>query len=204
LIERDGISPDMAEFAALAAQGHVGKAKYLATNSEARKTREKVLNIPFTVNDLAATFDAAATLMELAKEQAKIESEAQDKKEVAKLKESYGSTGSKLATGGTKALKELEKEQKSRSTRLVRDNLDRALLDLATVYRDILLAQSNSIDKITNIDFQNKIIQKAEESSKELILNSINSILKAKNGLSKNSASNLTTEVLLVSIRLGK
>jgi DNA polymerase-3 subunit delta' len=204
LIERDGISPDMAEFAALAAQGHVGKAKYLATNSEARKTREKVLNIPFTVNDLAATFDAAATLMELAKEQAKIESEAQDKKEVAKLKESYGSTGSKLATGGTKALKELEKEQKSRNTRLVRDNLDRALLDLATVYRDILLAQSNSIDKITNIDFQNKIIQKAEESSKELILNSINSILKAKNGLSKNSASNLTTEVLLVSIRLGK
>ena len=204
LIDRDGIEPKMAKFAASAAQGHIGRAKFLATNEEARENREKILNIPFTINDLAATFDAAETLVELAKELARMESETQDKKEIAKLKESYGSIGSKLATGGNKALKELEKEQKSRTTRLVRDNLDRALLDLATVYRDVLLAQSNSANKITNIDFQNKIIQKAEISSKELILNSINSILKARNGLSKNSASNLTTEALLVNIRLDK
>jgi DNA polymerase III subunit delta' len=45
LIERDGIDPKMAEFAASAAQGHIGRAKYLATNEEARKTREKILDI---------------------------------------------------------------------------------------------------------------------------------------------------------------
>jgi DNA polymerase-3 subunit delta' len=204
LIERDGIEPNMAKFAASAAQGHIGRAKFLATSEEARENREKILNIPFIINDLAAKFDEAETLVELAKELAKMESETQDEKEIAKLKESYGSTGSKLATGGNKALKELEKQQKSRSTRLVRDNLDRALLDLATVYRDVLLAQSNSADKITNIDFQNKIIQKAQNSSKEIILKSINSILKARNSLSKNSASNLTTEALLVSLMVAK
>jgi len=203
LIERDGIDPKMAEFAASAAQGHIGRAKFLATNEEARKKREKILNIPFTINDLAATFDAADTLVELAKVQAKMESETQDEKEIAKLKESYGSTGSKLATGGNKALKELEKEQKSRTARLVRDNLDLALLDLTTVYRDVLLAQSNSADKITNIDFQNKIIQKAEISPKEIILKSIKSILRARNSLSKNSAPILTIESLLLDLKVG-
>jgi DNA polymerase III subunit delta' len=203
LIECDGIEPKMAKLASSAAQGHIGRAKFLATNEEARENRAKILDIPFTINDLAATFDAAETLVELAKEQAKMESETQDEKEIAKLKESYGSTGSKLATGGNKALKELEKEQKSRTTRLIRDNLDRALLDLATVYRDVLLTQSNSADKITNIDFQNKIIQKAEISSNEIIVNAINSILKARNKLSKNSASNLTTEALLLDLKVG-
>jgi DNA polymerase-3 subunit delta' len=204
LIDRDGIDPNMAKFAASVAQGHIGRAKFLATNEKARENRENILNIPFNVNDLAATFDAAETLVELAKELAKMESEIQDEKEIAKLKESYGSTGSKLATGGNKALKELEKEQKSRTTRLVRDNLDRALLDLITVYRDVLLAQSNKADKISNIDFQNKIIQKAQTSSKEIILNSINSIIKARNALNKNSASSLTTEALIVSLRVAK
>jgi DNA polymerase-3 subunit delta' len=121
LIERDGIDPKMAEFAANAAQGHIGRAKHLATNEEARKTREKILNIPFTVKDLASAFEAANTLVELAKSQALAESEVRDKAELGKLKESYGTTGSKLATGGSKAVKELEKEQKMRNTRHSRD-----------------------------------------------------------------------------------
>jgi DNA polymerase-3 subunit delta' len=124
LIERDGINPKMAEFAASAAQGHVGKAKYLATNEEARKTREKILNIPSTITDLASAFKAANILMELAKEQAKLESKNQDELELTKLKESYGTTGSRLATGGSKAIKELEREQKSRSTRLIKDKIE--------------------------------------------------------------------------------
>ena len=131
LIERDGVDPKMAEFAASAAQGHIGRAKYLATNEEARKTREKILDIPSTVKDLATALEAANTLLDLAKKQASSESEIRDEAEIVKLKESYGATGSKLATGGNKALKELEKEQKTRSNRLVKDFLDSALLEIA-------------------------------------------------------------------------
>jgi DNA polymerase-3 subunit delta' len=130
LIERDGIDPKLASFAANTAQGHIGRAKYLATNEEARKTREKILNIAFTVTDLASAFEAANTLLELAKEQAKGESEIRDEEELAKLKESYGTTGSRLATGGSKAVKELEKEQKARSARIIKDYLDLALIDI--------------------------------------------------------------------------
>jgi DNA polymerase-3 subunit delta' len=130
LIERDGIDPGLAEFASSAAQGHVGRARYLATNSDARETREKILDLPSKVLDLASALEAANTLLEMAKEQAKKESDARDEEELNKLRESYGTTGSRLATGGSKAVKELEKDQKARSSRLVKDFLDKALLDI--------------------------------------------------------------------------
>jgi DNA polymerase-3 subunit delta' len=120
----------MAEFAASAAQGHIGRAKYLATNEEARKTREKILNIPFTIKDIASAFEAANILLELAKEQAKSESEIRDEEELTRLKESYGTTGSRLATGGGRAVKELEKEQKTRNDRMKKDFIQSALIDI--------------------------------------------------------------------------
>src|SRR5262249_56251778 len=52
-----------------------------------------------------------------------------------------GSTGKGVATavrGAAGALKELEERQKSRATRIKRDALDLALLDLAAFYRDRL------------------------------------------------------------------
>jgi DNA polymerase-3 subunit delta' len=202
LIERDGIDPKMAEFAASAAQGHIGRAKYLATNEKARQTREKITNIPFAIMDLASTFEAAETLLALAKEQALVESEIQDEEELTKLKESYGTTGSRLATGGNKAVKELEKEQKFRNTRIVRDNLDNALLDLATVYKDCLIVQAVSSVQITNKEIQTRILEKANQTPPESIVNSLVSLLEARSSLTKNLAPNLTTEALLLKLKV--
>jgi len=196
LIERDGIEPKMAKFASSAAQGHIGRAKYLATNEEARKTREKIVNIPFTIKDLNSAFEASNTLLELAKERAKIESEKRDEEEIAKLKESYGTTGSRLATGGNKAIKELEKEQKTRSTRLVRDNLDSALSDIASVYRDILFVKSGLSNSVINKDMIEKINSVTPKISEIATLNTIKSILSSRNNLSKNSSPNSTIESL--------
>jgi len=151
LIERDGIDPKMAEFAANAAQGHIGRAKYLATNEEARKTREKILSIPFTVKNLASAFEAANTLVELAKSQALAESEVRDEAELAKLKESYGTTGSKLATGGNKAVKQLEKEQKNRASRMIRDHLDQSFLEYRSNFTAELLGRLNSNNEASEI-----------------------------------------------------
>jgi len=202
LIERDGIEPKMAEFAASAALGHIGRAKYLATNDEARKTREKILNIPFTVKDLASAFEAANTLVELAKSQALAESEVRDEAELARLKESYGTTGSKLATGGSKAVKELEKEQKTRNARSIRDSLDSALLDIATVYRDILLVKSGSTNSVINVELFEKIKIKESEISSYSALNMISLILMYRNNLLKNSSPNSTIESLFSKMAL--
>jgi DNA polymerase-3 subunit delta' len=183
LIDRDGIEPKMAEFAANAAQGHIGRAKYLATNEEVRKTREKILSIPFTIKDLATAFEAANTLVELAKSQALAESEVRDEAELAKLKESYGTTGSKLATGGSKAVKELEKEQKTRSTRMVKDYLDQSFLEYQNQFIAELLGRKNSTIESA------KIVQK------------IHAIDASRQKLANNSSIQLITESLFCQIR---
>ncbi len=192
LIERDGTDPKMAEFSATAAQGHIGRAKYLATNEGARKTREKILNIPSALTDLASAFEAANTLLELAKEQAKIESETRDEVELMKLKESYGTTGSRLATGGGKAVKELQKEQELRTKRLIRDNLDQALLDIALTYMEILTSNMNLNNWVANKDLQIEIQQKANEVSPDSAIQAVSAILKAREKLNKNDSQNLT------------
>ena len=153
LIERDGIDPKMAEFAASAAQGHIGRAKYLATNEEARKTREKILDIPTTVKDLATALEAANTLLDLAKQQALSESEIREEAEIVKLKESYGTIGSKLASGGSKALKELEKNLKNHSNRTINDYLYWALSEI-TYKHDKKIAENDELlrDLIFKID----------------------------------------------------
>ena len=197
LIERDGIDAKMAEFAASAAQGHIGRAKYLATNENARKTREKILNIPFMVTNLASTYEAANTLLELAKEEALAESEMRDEIELTKLKESYGTTGSRLATGGSRAVKELEKEQKTRNSRMVRDNLDGALLDIASLYRDILLMKSGLTKTLINHDLMERIIQITPKITIDATLSLINTILISRSNLSKNTSPNSTIESLL-------
>jgi DNA polymerase-3 subunit delta' len=200
LIERDGIDPKLASFAANAAQGHIGRAKYLATNEEARKTREKILNIPFTVTGLASAFKAANTLLELAKEQAKGESEIRDEEELAKLKESYGTTGSRLATGGSKAVKELEKERKIRTTRLVRDSLDGALLDIAAVYREIFISKSSPNYQRISQKFHDLIGIQILDTSQTSALNTITAISAARSSLANNSSPNLVTESLFLKL----
>jgi DNA polymerase-3 subunit delta' len=178
LIERDGIDPKMAQFAALAAQGHIGRAKYLATNENARKTREEIIDIPSTINDLASVFKAANTLLEMAKEQVRVESEIRDEVELTKLKESYGSTGSRLAIGGSKAVKELEKEQKARSNRLSRDFIDNALLELQQQFHKNLSDQVSETHITEKIIHKIKIIEESREKlrsnlSPQLVLESL-------------------------------
>jgi DNA polymerase-3 subunit delta' len=101
-----------------------------------------------------------------------------------------------LATGGSKAVKDLEKEQKTRNTRLVRDSLDGALLDIATVYRDILLVKSGSTESIINVELFERIKLKEFEVSPHAALNTINSILKSRSNLLKNGFPNSTIESL--------
>jgi DNA polymerase-3 subunit delta' len=161
LIERDLISEELAIFAAKASQGHIGVARYLATDKQVRDDRLTTLKIPLMITDISSAYKAAQLLVDTAKARAEADAEVRDSGEIEKLKQAWGSTGSKLAAGGAKAVKELEKEQKTRSTRLVRDYLDRALLDLATLYRDVMLVQSGVSESLINSDLKTEITKMA-------------------------------------------
>jgi DNA polymerase-3 subunit delta' len=199
LINRDHIAPGMADFAARISQGHIGRAKYLATNESVRSNRKTIMQLPLQLGSLAAAFQAAQTLVDLATTEANASSDERDEKEVEKLQEAYGkgATGRGMATGGAKAVKELEKEQKSRSTRMVRDSIDGALLDIATFYRDVMLVQSGNIDSMINTDMREQIESYAANSPSHSTINKIHAIMDARENLARNSAPLVTCEALM-------
>jgi DNA polymerase-3 subunit delta' len=199
LINRDHIAPGMADFAARVSQGHIGRAKYLATNESVRSNRKTIMQLPLQLGSLAAAFQAAQTLVDLATTEANASSDERDEKEVEKLQEAYGkgATGRGMATGGAKAVKELEKEQKSRSTRMVRDSIDGALLDIATFYRDVMMFQSGNTEAMINSDMREQIESYAANSPSHSIVIKINAIMEARENLARNSAPLVTCEALM-------
>ncbi len=204
LLESELISPSIANFAARASQGHVGRARHLANDLAARDRRTAILKLPLAITDLSSAFKAAQLLVDAAKKEAEAEASTRDDKELQNLKEAWGQQGSKLAQGGSKVVKELEKEQKSRSTRMVRDYLDRALLDIATFYRDVLLAQSGTLElsaAIINSDLEFEIQKLAATSTPEQTLRKIEAIMKTRANLARNANPLLAVEALMVSLR---
>jgi DNA polymerase-3 subunit delta' len=199
LINRDNIAPSMADFAARVSQGHIGRAKYLATNETVRSNRKLIMQLPLQLGSLAAAFEAAQTLVEIATQEANSSSEERDEKEIEKLQEAYGkgATGRGMATGGAKAVKELEKEQKSRSTRMVRDSIDGALLDIATFYRDVMMVQSGNTESMINTDLREEIQAYAASHLEHSTIQKINALMDARSNLARNAAPLVTCEALM-------
>ena len=190
LIERHQIAPKMADFAARVSQGHIGRARHLATNEEVRNRRQAILAIPSQLTSIANAYKQAQKLVDLANAESAAITEALDEKE-------YEELSTALGKGSGKALKELEKEQKSRATRITRDTLDGALLDLATYYRDILLVQSGHDDSLINAELSDQINKVAEQSKPQNILIKMDAIMKARENLQRNGAPLLVMEALM-------
>jgi DNA polymerase-3 subunit delta' len=199
LINRNKISPDMALFAAKVSQGHIGRARYLATNEAARSNRKVIMQLPMQLGSLASALQAAQTLVDIATEEAKATSESRDEIETEKLQEAYGkgATGRGMATGGAKAVKELEKEQKSRAARMVRDSIDGALLDLATFYRDVMMVQSRNVELVVNTDIREEVESYAASHPEHSTILKLIALADARANLARNAAPLITCEAMI-------
>ncbi len=200
LLTNTKVDSKTASFAARVSQGHVGRARFIATNSEAQTRRKAVLSLPTSLRDIDSCFKAAQILLELAERQAESESAEKDAQELKELQDAYQGTGRGLISGGAKAVKELEKEQKSSKTRAIRDNIDGALLDIATFYRDVLVFQSQS-EEILNIDLEDIISNYARTTSAKRTIQQIEAVLEARTNLSRNAAPLATLEALFCALK---
>ncbi len=206
LVTRDGIDPARALAAARAAQGHVGRARRLATDSSAAKRRADVLRLPAAVTSLGPALSAAAALVRTAEEEAKAVTEGLDDPEREALRRAYGegSTGkgvAKAMRGVAGAMKDLEDRQKSRATRVKRDTLDQALLELALFYRDILMLQVGAEVELANPEADLRAI--ADASSAEATLRRIQAIMRCRDRLTLNVAPLLAVEEMTLSLAQG-
>jgi DNA polymerase-3 subunit delta' len=200
LLNNTKVDSVTASFSARVSQGHIGRARFIATNQDAQLRRKDVLALPLSLKDIDSCFKAAQKLLNIAEEQSENENAERVALELKELQDAYQGTGRGLISGGAKAIKDLEKEQKSSTTRSIRDNIDASLLDIATFYRDVLVVQSAS-NEILNVDFAEEITNYARTTSPRRTLEQIDLVLTARTNLSRNAAPLATLEALFCALK---
>ncbi|MGH3508236.1 MAG: DNA polymerase III subunit delta' [Nocardioidaceae bacterium] len=204
LVRRDEVSEGVATFAARAAQGHIGRARGLAVDEGARNRRREVLGIPTQLHDLGACMTAAANLVSAAEEEAKPRSEQLDAKELADLEAAYGAgTRGVRTTGFAAAQKTLQSSQRQRSKRIVRDCLDRYLLDLASFYRDVVSLQLGAQTELINEEMRPQVSTMARATAAETSAQRLAAIFATREALEGEVAPLLALESLMISLKGG-
>ncbi|TDP39311.1 DNA polymerase III subunit delta' [Nocardia ignorata] len=194
LKERDGLDAKTAEWAASVSGGHVGRARRLATDDDARKRRQRALALVKATERPGAAYAAADELVKSADDEAKQMSSERDDRERDELATALGAGGTgkgaaSATRGSAGVLKELERRQKSRATRTGRDALDRALIDVAGMYRDALalrFAGRGATITLTHPDMADDITDLAASVRPEGLLRSIDAVLACREALDLN------------------
>jgi DNA polymerase-3 subunit delta' len=203
---RDGVDERLAVTVAQASQGHLALARRLALDEEARSRREAVLRIPARLGRIGDCLAAAADLVNAANADADAANAERDDVETEALKTALGvgatavggkSKSARAPKAGTKgrtmvvrgaagALKELERTQKSRGRRTVLDSLDRALVDLAGLYRDVLSHQLGALVAPIHPDHSTAAAGLAAASPPEATLRRLEAIMTTRQSLADN------------------
>ncbi|MFY1705568.1 DNA polymerase III subunit delta' [Micromonospora sp. WMMA1923] len=208
LVRRDGTAPDVAEWAAAAAQGHVGRARRLAADPQARERRAAVLAVPRRLTGVGAAFDAAAALIAAAEAEAEAAVAESDAAERAALQTALGAGGTGrgaagAARGSAGQLKELERRQKSRATRAQRDALDRALVDLAGFYRDALTIAVGAPVAPVHADTAELAGAGAQKWSAEGALRRLEAVLACRSAIEANVKPRIAVESMMLTLWRG-
>ncbi|BAU31481.1 DNA polymerase III subunit delta' [Microcella alkaliphila] len=200
LERRDGIPADLASRAAREAQSHIGMAHRLATDQDARERRARSLDIALGVGSVSGAVLAAEQLVAVATDDAKALTIERDQVEREAALKSLG-----IEPGGTvppalrSQLKALEEDQKRRATRSVRDGIDRVLVDLTSLYRDILTVQLGAGVDLVNEAIRDRIVEAARASTPERMLAALDAIALARRRIEGNMPPAMALEAMLIS-----
>ncbi len=208
LVDRDGVPPDAAAWAASVSGGHVGRARHLARDPEVRAHREAVLGIPLRTRNLGDAFSHASSLVRTAKAEATALSETRDVVEREEMAVAMGAGGvgkgvAAAARGAKAAERELERRQKSRNTRTQRDAIDRALVDLASFFRDVLIVGSGAQVRLTNPDREADLRRAATDWPAESVLRRLEAVLECRSALDQNVKPEIAVEAMMVVLQRG-
>ncbi|WP_104055892.1 MULTISPECIES: DNA polymerase III subunit delta' [unclassified Arthrobacter] len=202
LIRRDGIDPEVARASARAAQSHIGIAKRLATDEGARSRRDSIVRLPLSLRNVSGAMKAAADLVALAEAEASSSFEQRDAAERQSLLTSLGAPESGTLPPSIRSqVKRLEEDQVRRAKRSKNDYFDRALTDLLSFYRDVLMLQLGNADTLVNESLRRELTEYAAQGSPEQTLLRMEEINVVRRRLvSTNVAPLLAIEAMAVSL----
>ena len=208
LIRRDGVDPEMADWAASVAGGHVGRARRLSMDEEARSERARILSLPGALRSMADVFAEAAELLATAKGEARSVVDRRDGAEMEELKTALGAGGTgkgaaNAARGSAGVVKELERRQKSRATRTERDVLDRALVDLSGFYRDVIAVGLGADVALTNPDMVAEVRTAAGRLGAAGALMRLDAVLSCREAIEVNVKPLIAVEAMMMKLYRG-
>lgn len=209
LVDSDGLTPETADWAASVSGGHVGRARRLATDPEARQRRERSLTLVRDAATPSRAYAAAEELVAAAEAEAVVLTADRAEAETEELRTALGAGGTGKGTAGAMrgaagAIKDLERRQKSRQTRASRDALDRALIDLATYFRDALLA--SALDggagavRANHPDMADRVAALAAHAPPDRLLRCIEAVLECREALAINVKPKFAVDAMVATI----
>ncbi|MCL3861391.1 DNA polymerase III subunit delta' [Actinotalea sp. K2] len=202
LVSRDGADPTVADVAARAAQSHIGLARRLARDPDARARRSRTLAVAAAIRGVGDAVLAAADLVEVATAESKAATENRDAAEKAALLRTLGAEDGKTLPPTLRAqVRQLEDDQKRRATRAQRDVLDRSLLDLLSLYRDVLVVQMGADVDLVNAAHEDEVRRLAGASTAVQSIRRMDAIGEARTRLAGNVAPLLAIEAMAVALR---
>ena len=184
VLTAEGIPESDARWAAGAAQGHIGRARALATDDSARAQREHALAIARRLSSVGQCLEASAELVAAAVSEAN----ERNKDAVAEADALLEAVGKVRGSAGLR--KEVEGRLRSQTKRSRRDALDRALVDLAAWYRDVAVTQLGGTS-LVHADQVEAIRAAAESSSAEVSLRRVEAILACRTALTETNVDDL-------------
>lgn len=206
LVDSDGLTPETADWAASVSGGHVGRARRLATDPEARQRRERALGLVRDAATPSRAYAAAEELVAAAEVEAVVLTAERAEAETEELRTALGAGGTGKGTAGAMrgaagAIKDLERRQKSRQTRASRDALDRALIDLATYFRDALMASSGAgAVRANHPDMAERVAALAAHAPPERLLRCIEAVLECREALAVNVKPKFAVDAMVATI----
>jgi DNA polymerase-3 subunit delta' len=201
IVKREGVSSELALIAATEAQSHIGMATRLATDEQARARRDTSVDLVLALPSVSRSVGAAQSLLDLAKEDAAALVTQQDAEEREALLRTLGiQPGGSVPAGIRSQVKALEEDQKRRATRSLRDAVDRILVDVLSILRDVLMVQVDAGVELVNHRHKTAIEQRAHSTSSELTLEAIDALHQARVRMAQNSPPLMILEALMITM----
>ncbi|WP_431843986.1 DNA polymerase III subunit delta' [Calidifontibacter indicus] len=202
LERRDGVPRSQGLLAAHAAQSHVGLAKRLANDEAARGRRADTLRLAGSIHSLGDAMRAAEQLDGLAKQESSASASERDATERERLLQQLGADPAARTQPPhvRSQLAALEKEQKTRATRIGRDVIDRSLVDLMSIYRDALVQQTGSPVELINQDHREQVDRLTSRPA-ESLLGAMDAIGTARERIAANVPPLLALEAMMIALR---
>lgn len=202
LVRRDGVDPAVALESARAAQSHIGLARALARDPQMRERRRRIIQAPARVRSVGEAVLAAQDLIDIAKTQAQDRTEERNEAEKTTLMRQLGMTeGERLPIQARAQMRQLEEEQKRRSKRAMQDSLDRCLVDLLGIYRDVLLVQLGTGQTLVNQELADLVSDLAADSTPQQTMTRVEAIETARRRLVANVQPLLVLEAMVITLR---